>query len=244
MNYKITTIKNVSILKPKGRFDAYQVPDIDTCLEQAINQSPCIVMDFSDVIFTDTRALAMLVKWLKKTREQHGDLKLCSLQKSVKIILELSRLNLAFRIYETLSDGVAAFEDVAVALPPEFGKVPMTQAGTVTVMTAEHAVHVITLDSRVDTFHAPQLKTQFEAYTESESQRFVVDLTQVEFLDSAGLALLVTLLKQARAKQGEVVLVWSKLDAANRILRLTQFDKVFPMAYTVSEGQAHFQTAI
>jgi anti-anti-sigma factor len=239
MRYQITIIKNVSVLKPKGRFDAYQVPNIDTCLETALKQSACIVMDFSEVIFTDTRALAMMVKWLKKTREQDGDLKLCELQKSVKVILELSRLNQAFNIYDNLNDAVEAFQDIAVAIPAEFGKVPV--AGSEPIVTVENEVHVIALKNRIDAFTVPELKVQFEAYGEEASQHFIVDLTDVEFLDSAGLALLVKLLKQARGKQGDVVLVWSKVDAANRILKLTQFDKVFHTVNYVDEGHAYFQ---
>lgn len=73
----------------------------------------------------------------------------------------------------------------------------------------------------------PQLRLQVEALDTHPVQHYVIDLSQVDFLDSAGLALLVKLLKQARSRGGDVALIWSQCSDANRILSLTKFDKVF-----------------
>jgi anti-anti-sigma factor len=48
-------------------------------------------------------------------------------------------------------------------------------------------------------------------------------------MDSAGRAVLVTLLRKCRAAGGGVKLVWPKSEAVRRTLQLTQFDKVFEM---------------
>jgi anti-anti-sigma factor len=64
----------------------------------------------------------------------------------------------------------------------------------------------------------------------------VVDLSAVPFIDSAGMAVLVSLLKKARIAAGEVILVWPSEEAARRILRLTKFDRVFPMADDVQSA--------
>jgi anti-sigma B factor antagonist len=229
MKYPIKTINNVSIFKPVERFDAYHVPDLDSSIEMALSQSPCIVMDFSEVTFADTRALAMMVKWLKKTRELGGDLKLCALHQSVRVILELSKLDKVFKIYTTVNDAIAAFDDKASPSKTSIADVSQTDD-----------IHIIELRNRIDAFSVQELKMQFEVYGLSENQRFIVDLSHVDFLDSAGLALLVKLLKQARAKQGDVVLVWSQVDTANRILKLTQFDKVFHIVNSVNEGRVFF----
>ena len=87
----------------------------------------------------------------------------------------------------------------------------------------------VKLEGRIDAFNVGGLREQFDDLTASGATQFVVDLSDVTFLDSAGMAALVSLLKQARARGGDVSLVWPKLDAAKRILRLTKFDRVFTM---------------
>ena len=73
------------------------------------------------------------------------------------------------------------------------------------------------------------MREKFDDLLEEEVERFIVDLSDTTFLDSAGMAALVSLLKRARQAGGDVMLVWPKLEAAQRILKLTKFDKVFTM---------------
>jgi anti-anti-sigma factor len=93
----------------------------------------------------------------------------------------------------------------------------------------EHTIRiaVATPRERIDAFNAPQLRSQLEQLLENGVQRFVLDLSLVPFLDSAGMAVLVSLLKRARQSGGDVRLVWPAEEAARRILRLTKFDRDF-----------------
>jgi anti-anti-sigma factor len=87
----------------------------------------------------------------------------------------------------------------------------------------------VKLDGRIDAFNVGGLRAQFSRLIDEGATEFIVDLSDVTFLDSAGMAALVSLLKQARSNGGDVSLVWPKLEAAQRILRLTKFDRVFTM---------------
>ncbi len=86
---------------------------------------------------------------------------------------------------------------------------------------------IVSLNDRIDAFNAPKLRTVFEGLIKDGHQEFVVDLRDVTFLDSAGMAALVTLLKRARSNGGDVGLTWPKLEVSQRILKLTKFDRVF-----------------
>ncbi|MEI7643163.1 MAG: STAS domain-containing protein [Chloroflexales bacterium] len=97
-------------------------------------------------------------------------------------------------------------------------------------------IAVVTTDSRIDAFSAPKLRERLDALVAGGANRFVIDLSAVPFIDSAGMAVLVSLLKKARVADGEVVLVWPNEEAARRILRLTKFDRVFPMADDVESA--------
>ena len=94
-------------------------------------------------------------------------------------------------------------------------------------------IAVATPHQRIDAFSAPKLREQLDALLEKGVTRFVLDLSHVPFLDSAGMAVLVSLLKRTRNQNGDVRLVWPAEEAARRILRLTKFDKVFTMSESV-----------
>lgn len=88
-------------------------------------------------------------------------------------------------------------------------------------------IAAISLKGRLDAFEAPALRKTCDEYIANGFDHFVFDLTDVAMIDSAGLAVLVSVLKRARQKNGDVRLVWPREEAASRILRLTKFDQVF-----------------
>ena len=107
---------------------------------------------------------------------------------------------------------------------------------------SEHIIRilVVTLKDRIDAFSAPQIREQLHAKLEAGQSLFVVDLSETPFLDSAGMAVLVSLLKGSRQAGGDVKLVWPQHEGASRILHLTKFDRVFEMADTVDEALQMF----
>ncbi len=93
---------------------------------------------------------------------------------------------------------------------------------------------------RIDVFSAPELRNVLDRHLNAGTIRFILDLAAVTFLDSAGMAALVSLLKRARTAGGDVKLVWPREEAAGRILRLTKFDRVFDMADSVEKALKGF----
>ena len=68
----------------------------------------------------------------------------------------------------------------------------------------------------------------------------MIDLAKATFIDSAGLAVLVSALKRSRLTGGDVKLVWPSTENSRRILRLTHFDKVFDIAEDIDAAMARF----
>ncbi|KPV51652.1 hypothetical protein SE17_19995 [Kouleothrix aurantiaca] len=110
------------------------------------------------------------------------------------------------------------------------------------MQVTEHIVRIMLVapHQRIDAFSAPKLRARLDGMLEQGTTRFVLDLTAVPFLDSAGMAVLVSLLKRTRQLGGDVRLVWPTEEAAKRILRLTKFDQVFTMAESVSAAMKDF----
>jgi anti-sigma B factor antagonist len=98
---------SVAVATLSGRFDAYSVRAIISWLDAVTVASPArVVMDMQGVTFADSTGLAALVRGMKRAREHKGDLRLCGLQKPVRTIFELTRLD---RVID-----IRANEDAAV----------------------------------------------------------------------------------------------------------------------------------
>lgn len=102
--------KGVKILALSGRFDTHTADPVREWLDKAATEKPAkIVVNLGDVDFLDSTALSTLVQGMKHSREQNGDLRLCGLQQSVRIIFELTRLDRVFEIYVAEEEAVQAF---------------------------------------------------------------------------------------------------------------------------------------
>jgi anti-anti-sigma factor len=101
-------------------------------------------------------------------------------------------------------------------------------------------VMVVAPQERIDALSAPDLRQQLHALLDAGIANLVVDLSAVPFMDSAGMAVLVSALKRARSEGGDVRLVWPTADGARRIINLTRLDRVFTMAATSAEAVKGF----
>jgi anti-sigma B factor antagonist len=110
MEIKSSNVGEIQVLRITGRFDSYETGRVSEWLDQACAQSPAkVVLNLAEVNFVDSSALALMVKGMKRCRQQRGDLYLCSLQQPVRVIFELTRLDKAFAIYTAETEAVSAF---------------------------------------------------------------------------------------------------------------------------------------
>lgn len=85
---------------------------------------------------------------------------------------------------------------------------------------------VLTVVGRLDAVAAPELKRHLKGLVAEGYQRIVVDLSGVPFIDSSGLAALVSGLKAAREAGGTILL--ASLDGqARTVFTVTLLDRVF-----------------
>ena len=101
----LTQERQVVLFKPQGSIDL----DSGTVLsEQMAEIKPqdhqLWVIDLSDVDFMDSSGLVPLVKGLTTARQSGCRLVLCSVKAPVKLILELTQLDLVFEILPTYED--------------------------------------------------------------------------------------------------------------------------------------------
>jgi anti-sigma B factor antagonist len=110
-------VNGITVLKLSGRFDAYAAPSLEKFFQKgAPDTQPYIIINLEQVSFIDSTALAALITGMKRFRQQNGDLVICSLQQTVRVIFELTRLDKVFSNYATQEE---AIKSVKQSLPRE-----------------------------------------------------------------------------------------------------------------------------
>jgi anti-sigma B factor antagonist len=97
------------------------------------------------------------------------------------------------------------------------------------IQVTEHVYKAVVIapQGRLDAASAPALRERINQLCNEGYIYFVLDLSDVSFMDSAGLTVLVSLLRRTRQTGGNVKMVRPKQEAAIRVLRLTKMDYAF-----------------
>jgi anti-sigma B factor antagonist len=73
---------------------------------------PCIVFDFCRVSQMDSAGVEVLLCCMEEAMKRNGDLKLAAVPPASAIILELTRVDRLFEIFDTVEDAVNSFYGV------------------------------------------------------------------------------------------------------------------------------------
>ena len=107
---------------------------------------------------------------------------------------------------------------------------PLADAMTTSVAVHDEAT-VLTVTGEVDLATAPALETAIDAALSGDPAALIIDLTQVSFLASAGMAALVG--AHQRAGQATRIAIVADGPATGRQLKMTNLDQVFELHTTL-----------
>lgn len=111
MSFTTHTHDDVAVIEISGRFDAQTAPPVAEWLEHIAATTPGrVVVNLADTSFLDSSALAVLVRAVKRCRMRGGDVRLCGVQPSVRLIFELTRLDQAFDMFAEEEEAVRSFQ--------------------------------------------------------------------------------------------------------------------------------------
>lgn len=105
-------------------------------------------------------------------------------------------------------------------------KVSTRTEGDFTITTIE--------ETRMDAVIAPELKNHVSQLLADGANRIVLDISNVQFMDSSSLGALVGLLKMV-GNRGDLIIVGAQGIVAD-LFKLTRMDRVFRMVATVDEA--------
>jgi anti-sigma B factor antagonist len=96
---------------------------------------------------------------------------------------------------------------------------------------------VVDVTGEIDVYTAPALREKLTALVDDGHVDLVVNLTEVRFMDSTGLGLLVGVLKRVRGLDGRLQLVIDS-ERLLKVFRITALTQVFTIRETVDAALA------
>ncbi|HEY4254921.1 MAG TPA: STAS domain-containing protein [Chlamydiales bacterium] len=94
---------------------------------------------------------------------------------------------------------------------------------------------VLRLEGRVDGATAPILERKLVHLLEENHLQLLLDFTQVDYLSSAGMRVLLSTTKKLKAKKGHLIL-FSLTEEVAEIVRLAGFDKILHLCSSEKEA--------
>jgi anti-sigma B factor antagonist len=119
-------------------------------------------------------------------------------------------------------------------MPPEFA---------ITEQASQAGHHVIAARGEIDLFTAPDLKQVLTEAIESGQHRLVIDLSDVSFLDSTALGVLIGAVKRLRSRGGALAIVNTEPSIA-KTFEITGLDQIFTILPDREQALAALDDAI
>ena len=93
----------------EDNLDAGNVREFKDADQAVIHERTRVVLDMSGVKFVDSSGLGALISCLRQINSRRGDLKLCSMSKTVRALFELMRMHRVFNIHDSRAEAVSSF---------------------------------------------------------------------------------------------------------------------------------------
>jgi len=103
----------------------------------------------------------------------------------------------------------------------------------------QNGITVFALEGRVDSEGAVDMDLALQAATSEGKYKIILDMSQVRYINSAGLRTLADILTQTKENQGDLKLV-DLHPKVQRVLQIIGFDEFFSIYATVEDALAAF----
>ncbi len=105
----------------------------------------------------------------------------------------------------------------------------------------EHMVQILSCQGRIDAQVSDRVKERVQELLDQGASQIILDLEGVELLDSSGLGALVSCMRKAKEKEGEIKLAGLRLEVRS-IFDITRVSRLFHICEHVEEALEAFQT--
>ncbi|MBL4702717.1 STAS domain-containing protein [bacterium AH-315-I18] len=107
--HEITTLPDGSLISCIGEIDYSYSPELRQIFRQVLDTKPQrLIIDLQGVAYMDSSGVAVLVEALQTQTKAKRQLFLCNLQTKVRGIFEIARLDMVFKIKDSVEDAKQA----------------------------------------------------------------------------------------------------------------------------------------
>ena len=99
----------------------------------------------------------------------------------------------------------------------------------------ENGVLIVTIDGRLDAANAPVAEDEIKKALGEEQNRLLFDLSELEYLSSGGLRVILGAAMEIRRREGKVALAALK-EYVYEIFEISGFNAMIPIKDTLEEG--------
>jgi len=110
MDYQIQYDEHIAILELHGVLDVESAPTFKTALQSILDKgsNQAVVVDMADVAFMDSSGLGVLIGAYRRLNGMGGRIALVNVVSAVRTVLELTRTQQLFEMYDTRAEAVDA----------------------------------------------------------------------------------------------------------------------------------------
>ena len=115
MQIDITAQQQAQIVTVSGEVDLYSSPKMREAIFKALKQHhpSAIIIDLTDVTYTDSSGIATLVEGLQFARSKQAQFILVGLSPAVLEVFQLVRLQTVFKIFPTVETALTQIAEAA-----------------------------------------------------------------------------------------------------------------------------------
>ncbi len=111
MNINVEEKDGVKIISVPGEvLDASNVADFKTAMKEHLTEKTNMLLDMSEQQFIDSSGCGALLSCLRELTSGGGNLKICGVQKSVRVIFELVRMHRIIDIFNTRDEALESYK--------------------------------------------------------------------------------------------------------------------------------------
>ena len=100
-------------------------------------------------------------------------------------------------------------------------------------------ITIFNIDGDIDINSSPEMREAFEGIASAKTMKIVVNLSNVSYVDSSGLATLVEMLKKTRSYDAKLRLA-SLAPKVKSLFEITKLEQLFDIFDTEEEASANF----
>lgn len=111
MELQAEKVQGVTLITlPPGHLDAGNSEDFKRSVAPWLEGADKVLIDLSGLRFVDSSGLGALLSCLRRLNAAGGDLKVCGLQKQVRLLFEMVRMHRIVEIHNDRAEALTAFQ--------------------------------------------------------------------------------------------------------------------------------------